>query len=94
MSLRIDIGIFRMWIFSSMHFDSSIHILMISLGRIMRSFVRCIGDGGTHSRRMMDVMRGYVPLLILSRKERSGICIMEDRGMDLGGGGLSGIRWG
>ena len=42
----------------------------------------------------MDGMWGYVPLLILIRSERSGICMMDDRSMDLGGGGFSGIRWG
>ena len=64
MSFRVDIGILRMWIFSSMHFDSSIHIL-ISLGRFMRRFVRWIGYGGTNSRRVMDGVFGNVPLLIL-----------------------------
>ena len=54
MSFRVDIGIFRMWILSSMHFNSTIHIFMISLGRIMRRFGRWIGYGGIDSRRVMD----------------------------------------
>ena len=90
MSLSRDIGIFRMWIFSLMHFDSSIHIFMISLGMIMRRFVRWIGDRGTDSRRVMDGVLGHVPLLILIR---SGIFRMNDRIMVLGDGGFSGIRW-
>ena len=40
MSFRVDIGIFRMWIFSSMHFYFSIHIVMRSHGKMMRSFMR------------------------------------------------------
>ena len=57
--LRIDRGIFRMWIFSYMHFDSSIHIRRM----IMRRFVRWIGDGGMDSRRVMDGVLGYVPFV-------------------------------
>ena len=94
MSLSRDIGIFRMRIFSLMHFDSSIHIFMISLGRFMRRFVRWIGYGGTHSRRMMDGVFGDVPFSILIRSERSWILRMDDRSMDLGDGGFSRIRWG
>ena len=48
-------------------------------------------DGGTHSRRVMDGMRGYVPFLILIRSDKSGIFRMNDRSMDLGGRGFNGI---
>ena len=40
MSFRVDIGIFRMWIVSSMHFAVDIHTLMISFRRTIKSFVR------------------------------------------------------
>ena len=93
MSFKVDIGILRMWIFSSMHFDSNIHILIRSCGKIMRKFMRWGGDRGTHNTRVMDGMWGYVPLLTLIRSEKSGIFRMKDRGMDLGDGRLSRIRW-
>ena len=39
MSLRVDIGIFRMWILTFMEFEVGIHIIMISLVSIMRKVV-------------------------------------------------------
>ena len=77
----------RMWILSLMHFDSSIHIFMINLGRFMRRFVRWIGYGGTDSRRVMDGVFGHVPLLILIQSERRWLLRMNDRRVDLGDGG-------